>query len=119
MKKPNSEPFEQLKKELFPYFKTLKKAADVIVTQEVSSFPIFVIHQHTVDIGINIVERENVTGNWSVNASTLEEFVTKQILSPEKVEDFKLVYKNHQGELCLFLLNEQGANFVFMPSNES
>ena len=119
MSKPNSQPFEQLKKELLPYLETLGKAADVITTQEVSSFPIFVVHQHMVDIGINIVDKENVKGNWSVNASTLEEFVTKQILSPDKVEDFKLVYKNHQGELCLFLLSEQGANFVFMPNSKS
>ena len=115
MKKPNSEHFEQLKKELLPYTKALGKAADVILTQEVSAFPIFVVHQHTVDIGINIVDRETVKGNWSVNASTLEEFVTKQILSPEKVDDFKLVYKNHDGELCLFVLNELGANFIFLP----
>lgn len=115
MKNPNGQPFEQLKKELSPYLKTLQKAAEVIQTQEVSIFPIFVIHQHTVDIGINIVDREAVKGDWSVNASTLEEFVTKQILSPEKVEDFKLVYKNHDGEICLFVLNDLGANFVFLP----
>ena len=118
MKKPNNEHFEQLKKELLPYTEALGKAADVILTQEVSSFPIFVVHQHTVDIGINIVDRETIKGNWSVNASTLEEFVTKQILSPEKVDDFKLVYKNHDGELCLFVLNELGANFIFLPKRK-
>ena len=115
MSKPSSEKFEEFKKELMPYLKILEQAAEVILEQGVSAFPIFVIHQHTVDIGINIVDREKVKGNWSVNASMLEEFVTKQILSPEKIDDFKLVYKNHDGELCLFLLSELGANFVFLP----
>ena len=119
MKKQGDEKFTQLKEELQPYLKSLAEAAEVIVNKEVSEFPIFVIHQHTVDIGINIVDKESVKGNWSVNASTLEEFSTKQILSPEKMDDFKLVYRNHQGELCLFVLSELGANFVFLPVTEN
>ena len=105
----------QLKEELSAYRKSLGEAADIIQTQEVSSYPIFVIHQQTVDIGINIVDKEKTQGNWSVNASTLEEFVTKQILSTEKIDDFKTLYNSHAGELCLFLLSELGANFIFMP----
>ena len=115
MEKPDETQFEQLRKELNPYLKTLAEASDIIQDQAVSEFPIFVIRQHTVDIGINIVDRESTKGNWSVNASTLEEFTTKQILSLEKIEDFKLVYNNHQGEVCLFVLSELGANFVFLP----
>lgn len=115
MKKNSNENFDLLKNELTNYIPTLAQAAEVIVDQGVSEFPIFVLHQHTVDIGINIVDREQTAGNWSVNASTLEEFVTKQILSPEKIDNFKLVYKNHLGELCLFVLSELGANFIFLP----
>ncbi len=111
----NTELLLKLQQELEVYVDTLSKAEEVILTQEVSSFPIFVIHQHTVDIGINIVDREQTRGNWSVNASTLEEFVTKQILSTAKLDDFKTVYKNHEGELCLFVLSELGAKFIFLP----
>ncbi len=118
MQQGNTQQFKQLREELSPYLATLNQAAEVILTKEVSSFPIFVIHQHSVDIGINIVDKDSVKGNWSVNASTLEEFVTKQILSPEKVDDFKLVYKNHDGELCLFVLSELGANFVFLGTEQ-
>jgi hypothetical protein len=107
--------YNQIKEELGAYLKPLANAANIIAEQEVSDFPIFVVHQHSVDIGINIVDKEAVKGNWSVNASTLEEFVTKQIIQPEKVDDFKTVYKNHQGEICLFVLSDLGANFVFLP----
>ena len=107
--------FKQLRKELRSYLPVLGKAADVILDQGVSSFPIFIIHQQALDIGINIVDREKVSGNWSVNASTLEEFVTKQLIGPEKLDDFKAVYKNPEDELCLFVLNEMGANFIFLP----
>jgi hypothetical protein len=107
--------FDQLRKEMKPYTRALAQAANIILEQDISSFPVFVVHQHTLDIGINIVDKEKVEGNWSVNASTLEEFVTKQIIAPEKVEDFKLVYKNPEDELCLFVLSELGANFIFLP----
>lgn len=115
MEKKPAEKLQKLKDELSPYLGILTNASEIIQTQEVSSYPIFVIHQQTVDIGINIVDREKAQGNWSVNASTLEEFVTKQILSNEKVEDFKALYRSHPGELCLFVLSELGANFIFLP----
>jgi hypothetical protein len=110
--------YKRLEKELANYKKTLSEAAEVIQVQDVSSFPIFVIHQNIVDIGINIVNKDAVKGNWSVNASTLEEFVTKQLIAEEKVEDFQTLYRSHHNDLCLFVLSELGANFVFLPKNE-
>ena len=109
--------YKHLQKELAGYKKILSEAAEVIQDQDVSKFPIFVIHQNLVDIGINIVDKEVVQGNWSVNASTLEEFVTKQIIAEEKVEDFQALYRSHQEDLCLFALSELGANFIFLPKN--
>jgi hypothetical protein len=107
--------FKILENELSSYKKIIAQAAEVIQDQDVSSFPIFVVHQNMVDIGINIVDKESTESKWSVNASTLEEFVTKQIVSPEKIEDFKLLYKSHENELCLFVLSDLGANFIFLP----
>jgi hypothetical protein len=111
----HTEPFKVLQKDLKGYLPVLQNAAETIITQEVSSYPIFVVHQITVDIGINIVDKEKVKGNWSINASALEEFVAKQIIASDKVDEFRLVFRNHPGELCLFVLNDSGANFVFMP----
>lgn len=107
--------YEKLEAELAHLRNTFAKAAEIIVDQDVSVFPIFVIHPDVMDIGINIVEKEATNGKWSVNASTLEEFVAKQIVAAEKVEDFKTLYKTHPGDFCLFVLNELGANFIFMP----
>ncbi|MCR9287804.1 MAG: hypothetical protein NXI23_10500 [Bacteroidetes bacterium] len=109
--------FQQLEEELKNYKDILGKASDTIIQQDVSKFPIFVIHQHSVDIGIQIVDNESVNGKWSVNASSLEEFVTKQIIQEGKVNQFKTVYKNPNSELCLFVLSELGAKFVFIPRN--
>lgn len=107
--------YKQLEKELVGYKPTLAKAAEVIRVQDVSLFPIFIVHQSIVDIGINIVDKDAVRGSWSVNASTLEELVTKQVIAEEKVEDFQLLYRSHADDLCLFVLSELGANFIFLP----
>ncbi|MCB0642995.1 MAG: hypothetical protein KDC44_15205, partial [Phaeodactylibacter sp.] len=80
--------YRLLESELAPYKKALGEAADTVIDQDVSEYPIFVVHQQQVDIGIPIIDREKVKGNWSVNVSTLEEFVTKQIIEEEKVEEF-------------------------------
>ncbi|MEL6923174.1 MAG: hypothetical protein AAFO94_03930 [Bacteroidota bacterium] len=109
--------FQQIQDELSPYKKTLGQAADTIIEQNVSSYPIFVVHQLEVGIGIPLIEREQVEGNWSINASSLEEFATKNLVEPEKLDEFKRVYKDPTAHLCLFLLSDFGATFVFLPRN--
>ena len=107
-----------LKEELESYIPALAKAGDAIIKEGVSSYPIFVVHQQTINIGIQIVDRNNVGKNWSVNSSTLEEFVQKKLISLDKVEAFKKVYRDPSKEICLFVLSELGASFVFLPRNK-
>ncbi len=105
----------QLENELQAYKKALGQAADTIVQKEVSDYPIFVVHHGELDLGIPLIQQEDVAGNWSVNASTLEEFSVKQIVSAEKIASFRQVFKNPKQFLCLFVFFELGANFVFIP----
>jgi hypothetical protein len=107
--------YAKLEKELAPQKAVMGKAADAILDQDVSSYPIFVVHQHIVDIGIPIVEQAEKGPLWSVNASTLEELATKKIITPDKIDSFKQVYKPPQEFLCLFVLSDLGANFIFLP----
>ncbi len=105
----------RLEKELKAYKALLGQAADTILDQEVSNYPIFVLHQQGVSIGLPLVESEGDKVPWSVNASTLEELATKKVISMEKVEDFKGVYHDPRAFLCLFVLSDSGADFVFLP----
>ena len=104
-----------LEQEMQTYKPILRKAADSILDQEVSKYPIFVLHQQEVSIGVPIIEKEKVKGNWSVNASSLEEFATKNLIESAKIDNFKKVYKDPKNYLCLFVLSELGATFVFIP----
>ena len=85
--------FRILEQELQPYKAILSKAADAVMNQEVSDYPIFVVHQQEVSMGIPLVDKDKSKGNWSVNVSSLEEFVTKQIVDNNKVDDFRKTYK--------------------------
>ena len=107
--------FKQLETEITPYKPILAKAADAVLDQDVSMYPIFVIHQQTIEIGLPIASPKTVKGKWSANASTLEEFVAKRLIENERVENFKKVYKNPETHLCLFILSDLGATFVFIP----
>lgn len=113
---PNKDALQNLEKELKPYKKMLAQAAEIIIEQAVSDYPILVVHQQDLaSIGIPIIEKEKVSGNWSVNASTLEEFITRQIIREEKAESFKSLYQQHRAHICLFVLTEGTANFAFIP----
>ncbi len=107
--------YQVLAQELTLYKKLLGQASDTIVEQDVSKYPIFVLHQHQVEIGLLLVDKTQVTGNWTVNVSTLEEFVTKQIVLTEQLDNFKKNFKSTQTHYCLFVLSELGAQFIFLP----
>ena len=103
----------ELQKQLQPYKKILGQAADVILDENVSKYPIFVVHQQEIVIGIPLIEAGKKF-KWSVNASTLEEFVTKDIIYSEKAQEFIKNYKDPEANLCLFVLSELGAQFIFI-----
>ncbi len=110
-----NEKFLKLQQELKSYKKALKKATRSMLDQEVTRYPIFVLHQQEVELGIPIVDREKVQGNWSVNVSSLEEFVQKRLIQEEKMEEFQEVYKDPEDYFCLFVISELGAQFIFLP----
>jgi hypothetical protein len=107
--------YEILKKEIVVYLPMMNQAADTVMDQDVSKYPIFVFHQQEVAIGINVVDKSKVKGNWSVNVSTMEEFVAKQLIAETNVENFKKKYEDPSLYFCLFVLSELGAEFIFIP----
>ncbi len=106
----------QLQEELQHYKKALGEAQDTIINQNVSNYPIMVVHKQEVEIGIPLIQQSEQL-IWSINASTLEEFVAKKIVEPHKVEGFKEVYKSTEEFICLFVLSELGATFIFLSRN--
>jgi hypothetical protein len=109
------EKYDQLEKELRTYEPVLTEASEKIIDEEISSYPIFIFHQQQIDMGLPLWEEDSRKGKWLVHASTLEEFVTKQLIKMEKVDEFLKVYKDPGEHFCIFVISELGANFVFIP----
>ena len=106
--------FEILQDELKVYKEVLQKASEIIIEKEVSNYPIFVFHQHEMELGIPIIEKEKTNGQWNINASSMEEFASKSVISEEKIADFQEVYKDPSSYYCLFVISELGAQFIFL-----
>ncbi len=104
-----------IKQQLEPFTKMAYQAALKIKEEDISNYPIFVAHQDQIKIGIPLLKREETGTSWSINASTLEEFYTKKLILEEKLEDFKKLYKNHEDDICFFVISELGAQYLFIP----
>jgi len=112
--KPKS-PLVSLEKDLELYADSIKEVAVEIMMQGISANPIFIAHQHTVSIGEMILDRNELHTEWSIQASTIEEFVEKGIINPEKKALFLKAYKKPEDYMCVFVIVPEGANFIYYP----
>jgi hypothetical protein len=117
--KPKESPLKSLEQDLKFYAESIKEVATEIMVEGISAYPIFIAHQHQVNVGELILDKDELNTNWTIQASTLEEFVKKGIIKPDKKENFMKNYKNAHQFMCLFVIVPEGANFVFYPYPKS
>lgn len=108
-------PLKSLKVDLDMYSDAIKEIAAEIMEEGLSSYPIFIAHQHVVNVGELILDHVELNTNWSINVSTLEEFVSSHIIKEDRKPGFIKKYKSAQEFMCLFVIVPEGANFVFYP----
>ena len=93
----------------------MEKACDEIFNQDISNYPIFVISKEPVNLGILIADTTSNLGSWNVYISTLEEFSTKKLIRQERINEFRKIYKDPEDFYCLFVIENLGSKFVFIP----
>ena len=108
-------PLVSLEKDLELYADSIKEVAVEIMVQGISSNPIFIAHQYEVSIGEVILDRKELNTEWTIQASTFEEFVEKGIIQPEKKALFLKNFKKPEDFMCVFVIVPEGANFIFYP----
>ena len=97
----------------------LKETAYQIRTRGFSENPIFVVSQNFLQLGSKLIGKGEMNENqWTYNASFIEEFLQRQIVGEEALESFKENYKNPDEFCCLFVLDGDFANFIYMPYPE-
>lgn len=104
-----------IEQEILQFKPVLSKASDEILKNDVTKYPIFILHKQEIAMGVPIIDRVKHSTNWSINVSSLEEFAVKKLIVESKIDEFRETYKNPLSHLCIFVLSDIGAQFLFIP----
>jgi hypothetical protein len=113
--KKKESPLLSLERDLKFFNESIREVAVEIMVEGLSSYPIFIAHQHDVKLGEVILDRNELNTEWSIHASTVEEFVERGIIKKELKDRFLKSYKNPHEYMCVFVVVPEGANFVYYP----
>jgi hypothetical protein len=108
-------PLLSLERDLKIFKDSIHEVAVEIMMEGLSSYPIFIAHQHELKLGEVILDRNDLNSEWSIHASTLEEFTERGVIKPELKDRFINSYKNPNDFMCVFVVVPEGANFVYFP----
>jgi hypothetical protein len=108
-------PLLSLEKDLKFFNESIREVAVEIMVEGLSNYPIFIAHQHEINLGEVILDRHDLNTEWSIHASTLEEFVEKGVIKQILKERFISSYKNPNNFMSVFVIVPEGANFVYYP----
>jgi hypothetical protein len=109
---------QELNQNLNIYKESIREISDEIIDNQVSKYPVFIASREETNLGKQIIDKEELALEWSINASTLEEFVRRKIVLDNKLEAFKKSYKNPRKYLCVFALLTENAGFIYLPYDE-
>jgi hypothetical protein len=113
--KKKQSPLVSLEVDLKFFSESIREVAVEIMVEGLSAYPIFIAHQHDVKLGEVILDRNELNSEWSVHASTLEEFIEKGVIKNELKQRFIDSFKNPHDFMCVFAIVPEGANFIFFP----
>jgi hypothetical protein len=81
-------------------------------------YPVFAIAKEPIPIGQLLLEQAPGSRTWSYYVSLLDELVQRGIVDKEKEQSFKDSYKDPDEFCCLFVVDKEFTNFVFIPYPE-
>jgi hypothetical protein len=81
-------------------------------------FPIFPISKEQLPIGQVLIPGGPMNLGWNYYASFLDEFLQRELVAPDKEEDFRNAYKDPDEFCCLFVVDKDFASFVYIPFPE-
>ncbi|ALJ01459.1 hypothetical protein [Rufibacter tibetensis] len=105
-------------KDFVQVFDTLKEASYLIRKRDISKYPIFVFSREVTQIGGLLIAAHERELEWHINASYLEDFVNRQLVGADKIEEFQQAYRDADEYCCLFVIDRDFMNFVFVPYPE-
>lgn len=116
--KEHATDLQELNQNLQIYKESIREIAEEILDNQVSKYPVFIATREDVNLGKQIIDKEELALEWSINASTLEEFVSRKIVLEDKLETFRKNYKDPRKFVCVFALIKEHAGFIYLPYDE-
>lgn len=95
---------------------TLKEASYQIRKRGFSQYPIFPVCKTDQPIGQLLIDSSEVGTEWKYYASYLDEFIQRDLV--KEAEAFKTAFKDPDEFCCLFVVDTDFTNFVFIPFPE-
>jgi hypothetical protein len=96
----------------------LKEASYQVRSRKFSEFPIFPICKETQPIGQLLLGKEEKKVDWNYYITYLDEFIQRQLIAEDLIEDFKNAFKDPDEFCCLFVVDGEFTKFVYIPFPE-
>ena len=103
----------QISSDFVKVAETLKEASYAIRKRGFSEHPIFPVCQVDQPIGSLLLEKGQAENAWQYYASFMEEFEQRGLI--EKKEPFQQSYKTPDEFCCLFIVDPEFTNFLYIP----
>jgi hypothetical protein len=116
--KKHAAELQELNQNLNIYKESIREISEEIIDNQVSKYPVFIASREETNLGKQIIDKEELALEWSINASTLEEFIRRKIVLENKLDAFKKSYKDPRKFLCVFALLTENAGFIYLPYDE-
>lgn len=92
---------------------TLKEASYQIRKRGFSDYPVFPICKTDQAIGQLLIDKNEAETEWHYYATYIDEFIQRKLM--DKPDEFKKSYKDPDEFCCLFVVDSEFTNFLFIP----
>ena len=96
----------------------LKESAYQVKKRGFSDYPIFPVSKTPLPIGQLLLARDELALEWNYYITYLDEFVQRELIVPEKIEEFQVTFKDPDEFACLFVVDGNFTRYVFIPYPE-
>ena len=108
---------ESIEKEVEKLNEELLNYRSLVIDNQISNYPIFVFQKDSESpIGKKIIDQSKTNFEWNVFLTHLEELYHKKIVEADKIDDFKIQYKDKNDKYCiLFVSSIEEMGFLYCP----
>ncbi len=96
----------------------IKEASYQIRKRGFSDHPVFIISKSEIPLGQLLFKKDEVDTQWNYYVTYVDEFVQRKIIEGDKLDLFKETYKDPDEYCCLFVVDDNFTNFIYIPYPE-